>query len=82
MAYVADSAPHQVNLSSSARQRLLAAYKDNDTRAMGSADFFEEALKELFDDLKNSQAFMKFLDEGGSTAANLSVTGPSDISLS
>ena len=82
MAFCVDNAPKMVNLSAKTREVIMNAYNSNNMEALGDVNFFAEPLKELFDDLKNSTAFMKFLDNGGATAMNLSLSGPSDISLS
>ena len=82
MTYILDNSPKQVNVAWNTKNTLMEVYKSNDVKALSDLNLFEPVIKELFDDLKNSTAFLKFLDDGGATAMNLSLSGPSDISLS
>ena len=60
--FVLDSSPLQVNLSSKTKDAILRAFNNNDKAALGSMDFFNAASNELFEDLRQSDAFRVFLE--------------------
>ena len=82
--FIIDTAPKQVNLRGETRERLVTPFKLDDRAALGSVTLFNAAVEEIYADLKNSDGFKKFLEQGGGdqrTAVNLNATGPSDASL-
>jgi hypothetical protein len=79
--FIQDSAPKQINLKADTRNKLLDAVKRDDRTALAQITFFDEAMAEVFDDLKQSDAFQQFLNAGGTTSINLG-EDVSDVSLS
>ena len=79
--FVLDTAPKQINLKAQTRARLVALHKADDRAALAELSVFNDATREIVDDIKHSDGFKRFLEanERG-TATNL--TGPSDSSLS
>jgi ABC-type phosphate transport system substrate-binding protein len=81
MAFVLDTAAKQVNLKSLTRSKLLDVYRKSDKTELSNIDLFTEASSELFDDLKQSDSFQQFIENGNrGTISNLDEK--SDISLS
>jgi len=77
--FVLDTAPFQVNLSSKVRDELVSAYKQNDKVRLGSVDFFQAAMDELFQDLRQSDAFRIFMENDTFSQANLSKSDPNAV---
>ena len=81
--FVVDTAPKQVNLKAETRAKLVALFKADDRVALADVHVFDEALREVFEDIRQSDGFQRFLEThggGGGTTQNL--TSPSDASLS
>lgn len=77
--FVSDSAPFQVNLSSDAKNDLMKAVTRNDIVRLSDESLFNRAIDELFRDLKQSDAFRKFIDTDVTSMINLdnnSYSGP------
>jgi hypothetical protein len=74
--FVLDTAPFQVNLSSKVRGDLLAAYNNNNKERLGLEDFFQPSTDELFNDLRQSDAFRIFMENDTFSTANLSKSDP------
>ena len=60
--FVLDSSPLQVNLSSKTRDPILKAFKEDNRAELSSITFFQQATQELFEDLRQSDAFRVFLE--------------------
>jgi hypothetical protein len=78
--FVLDSAPLQVNLSSPTKQMLIAAYTANDKEKLGSEDLFQGAMDELFNDLRQSDAFRVFLENDTFSTVKLSLSDTNVVS--
>ena len=81
--FVLDTAPKQVNLKAETRARLVQLYKADDRAALSDVHLFDDSIREVFNDLKQSDGFARFLEQearSGGTTVNLA--GPSDSSLS
>ena len=60
--FILDSSPLQVNLSSTVRDPILKAFKEDDRAKLSDSNLFQEATQELFEDLRQSDAFRVFLE--------------------
>ncbi|KAH9247112.1 hypothetical protein BASA81_015305 [Batrachochytrium salamandrivorans] len=69
--FVCDGAPFQVNLSSATKQALVSAYETDDKQALRDVAFFDCAMAEMFDDLKQSDAFRAFMTQDTFSTTNL-----------
>jgi Regulator of G protein signaling domain len=69
--FVLDSSPLQVNLSSATKQVITGAFASNDKSQLSSSDFFQSATNELFEDLRQSDAFRKFLENDTFSSDNV-----------
>ena len=76
MTFVLDTAPFQVNLSSHTRGEIVSALKKNDEDRLGSEDFFDKAMDELFNDMRQSDAFRRFMETDAFSMTNLSKSDP------
>jgi ABC-type phosphate transport system substrate-binding protein len=76
--FIQDSAPKQINLKATTRAKLLQALTD--ASKLTDITLFDGAIGEVFEDLKQSDAFSKYLAGGGATNLDLGVD--SDVSLS
>jgi hypothetical protein len=77
--FVLDTAPFQVNLSSKVRHDILDAFNKNDRSKLGHEDFFQTATDELFQDLRQSDAFRVFMENDTFSASNLSKSDPDAV---
>ncbi|KAH9253170.1 hypothetical protein BASA81_008852 [Batrachochytrium salamandrivorans] len=59
--FVCDSSPFQVNLSSATKRAIVSAYETDDKQKLKDPAFFDQAMAEMFDDLKQSDAFRAFI---------------------
>jgi ABC-type phosphate transport system substrate-binding protein len=82
--FIQDSAPKQINLKAETREKLLRAFRENNNLVLSDGKLFDDAMAEVFNDLKQSDAFQQYLAGGGATSMNLGSEKPnsSDVSLS
>ena len=71
LTFVLDTAPLQVNLSSQVKNQIIAAFQKNDKAQLGSETFFDKAMDELFQDLRQSDAFRNFMENDSFSATDL-----------
>ncbi|KAH9260969.1 hypothetical protein BASA81_000665 [Batrachochytrium salamandrivorans] len=69
--FVCDSSPFQVNLSSATKQAIVSAFETDDKQRLKDPAFFDQAMAEMFDDLKQSDAFRAFMEQDTFSTANL-----------
>ncbi|KAH9260970.1 hypothetical protein BASA81_000666 [Batrachochytrium salamandrivorans] len=69
--FVSDSSPFQVNLSSATKQAIVSAFEADDKQRLKDPAFFDQAMAEMFDDLKQSDAFRAFMEQDTFSTANL-----------
>ncbi|KAH9253212.1 hypothetical protein BASA81_008894 [Batrachochytrium salamandrivorans] len=69
--FVCDSSPFQVNLSSATKQAIVSAFDADDKQKLKDPAFFDQAMAEMFDDLKQSDAFRAFMEQDTFSTANL-----------
>lgn len=72
LTFVLDTAPLQVNLSSHVRNDIISAFHKSDTVQLGSVSLFDKAMDELFQDLRQSDAFRAFLENDTFSVADIS----------
>lgn len=69
--FVCDNSPFQVNLSSATKQAIIQAYDSDDKQKLKDPTFFDQAMAEMFDDLKQSDAFRVFIEQDTFSTTNL-----------
>ena len=76
--FVLDSAPFQVNLSSNTKEEIVALYQKNERSVLSSEHLFDKAMDELFQDLRQSDAFRLFLEKDTFSNTDLNNSKSSD----
>jgi hypothetical protein len=69
--FVMDKSPFQVNLSSALKESMVLCMTKNNREEMENPSFFDEATKELFEDLRKSDAFRQYLEGDTFSLASL-----------
>jgi hypothetical protein len=72
--FIVDDAPKQINLAGAVRRDIIAAFGENNREELSKRNFFEKALMEMYNDIRQSPSFKEFLQSifgAGSTGGTL-----------